>query len=189
MKIDEKDIIAGLQRGEEKAYEYVFRTYYPLMRHVASNFLSDEFTAEAVVSDVISHIFERREALDIHYSLRSFLLTSVRNASLNYLGTRVQRMEAPFCTISDGKVSTFNSITGSRDPLGQLLENEFENEIEQAINSLPETTGRVFRKSRFEGKNYKEIAAEEGVSINSIQYHIKRSLMILHEKLGKRLKG
>ncbi|MBQ9558885.1 MAG: RNA polymerase sigma-70 factor [Bacteroidaceae bacterium] len=188
MKVDESDIIAGLQKGEEKAYEYVFQTYYPLMRHVAANFLSDDFTAETVVSDVISHLFERREAIDIRYSLRSFLLTSVRNASINYLGTRVQRMEAPFCTISDGKVSSFNSIGHTHDPLGRLLEDELENEIEDAINSLPETTSRVFRKSRFEGKSYKEIAEEEGVTINSIQYHIKRSLMILHETLGKRLR-
>ena len=94
--VDEKEIIAGLKRGEERAYEYVFRTYYPLMRHVAANFLSDEFTAEAVTSDVISHIYEKRESLDIHFSLRSFLLTSVRNASINYLGTKVQRRESPF---------------------------------------------------------------------------------------------
>lgn len=187
--VDEKEIIAGLKRGDERAYEYVFRTYYPLMRHVAANFLSDTFTAEAVTSDVISHIYEKRELLDIHFSLRSFLLTSVRNASINYLGTKVQRRESPFCTISDGKLSAFNSISSTRDPLGKLLENELEEEIEQAINRLPETTGRVFRKSRFEGKNYKEIAEEEGVTINSIQYHIKRSLMILHENLGKRLKA
>lgn len=185
---DEKIIIKGLQEGEEKAYEYVFRTYYPLMRHVAGNFLSDSFSAEAVVSDVISHIYERRERLEINFSLRSFLLTSVRNACINYLGTKVQRTESPFCAISDGQMNAFNNISNMGDPLGRLLENELEDEIEHAIKSLPETTGRVFRKSRFEGMSYKEIAKEEGVSVNSIQYHIKRSLMMLHEKLANRLR-
>ena len=77
----------------------------------------------------------------------------------------------------------------SRFFAGPILYPVLFDEGEQAIDSLPETTGRVFRKSRFEGKNYKEIAEEEGVTINSIQYHIKRSLMMLHESLGKRIRG
>lgn len=187
MKVDERSIIVGLQQGEEKAYAYVFSNYYPLMCHLAQTYLQDEFSAETVVSDVISHLYEVRETLNIT-SLRSFLLTSVRNASINYLSTKVNRHERDFCTMGEGDVAAFLSISNMGDPLGTLLEQEMEDEVEAAINSLPETTGRIFRKHRFEDKSYREIAEEEGVTINSIQYHIKRSLMSLHEKLENKIR-
>lgn len=66
-------------------------------------------------------------------------------------------------------------------------EQELESEIMQAIDKLPEECGRVFRMSRFEEKKYEEIACELNISVNTVKYHIKRALALLHEDLGKYL--
>ena len=57
----------------------------------------------------------------------------------------------------------------------------------KAINRLPEQCRRVFQLSRFEEKRYEEIAAELDISVNTVKYHIKRALALLHEDLGKYL--
>lgn len=44
-----------------------------------------------------------------------------------------------------------------------------------------------FRKSRFEHKKNDEIAAELGISVNTVKYHIKRALAILRQDLGRYL--
>ena len=80
-----------------------------------------------------------------------------------------------------------NYIKGDDYPLGRLLEKELEGEIMKAIARLPEDCRRVFRLSRFEEKKYSEIADELGISVNTVKYHIKRALALLHEDLSKYL--
>ncbi|HBK29562.1 MAG TPA: hypothetical protein DDZ04_07435, partial [Parabacteroides sp.] len=45
----------------------------------------------------------------------------------------------------------------------------------------------VFLKSRFEHKKNDEIAAELGISVNTVKYHIKRALSVLRQDLGRYL--
>ena len=72
-------------------------------------------------------------------------------------------------------------------PLGRLLERELEHEIHRSIAALPAECRQVFLKSRFERKKYEEIAAELGISVNTVKYHIKNALARLHDSLGKYL--
>ena len=62
-----------------------------------------------------------------------------------------------------------------------------EDEIIRSINRLGEECKRVFRKSRFEHKKNEEIAAELGISVNTVKYHIKQALARLRHDLGKYL--
>ena len=72
-------------------------------------------------------------------------------------------------------------------PLGRLLERELEHEIRRSVAALPAECRQVFLKSRFERKKYEEIAAELGISVNTVKYHIKNALARLHDSLGKYL--
>ena len=67
------------------------------------------------------------------------------------------------------------------------MEQELEGEIMKAIDRLPEECRRVFRMSRFEERKYEEIARQLEISVNTVKYHIKRALTLLHEDLGKYL--
>ena len=78
-------------------------------------------------------------------------------------------------------------VKDSNYPLGRLLEKELENEIMNAINRLPDECRKVFNMSRFENRKYEEIAQELKISVNTVKYHIKHALALLHEDLGKYL--
>ena len=69
----------------------------------------------------------------------------------------------------------------------RLLEKELEGEIMSAIDRLPEDCQKVFRLSRFEQLKYDEIAQRLNISVNTVKYHIKHALALLHEDLGKYL--
>ena len=62
-----------------------------------------------------------------------------------------------------------------------------EGEVMKSINRLPEDCRRVFSMSRFDEKKYEEIAHELQISVNTVKYHIKHALTLLHEDLGKYL--
>ena len=74
MKITENNIIESLKSGEEQAFRYIYDKYYGYLCAIAKGYLSDNDAAETVVGDVIYNIWEIRKNLNIHTSLRSYLI-------------------------------------------------------------------------------------------------------------------
>lgn len=184
MLATEELIIKQLKDGNEKAYKYLYDHHYVVLCHIANQYINDHFLAESIVSDVIFHLWEVRESLDISISIRSYLIRSVRNRCFNYLNTKSERQEIPFSCLSSDKNSDLNCFFSEEHPLGSLLERELENKIQDAIQNLPDDCRRVFMKSRFEGKKYEEIAKELDFSVNTVKYHMKKALSILHKNLS-----
>lgn len=184
MLATEELIIKQLKDGNEKAYKYLYDHHYVVLCHIANQYINDHFLAESIVSDVIFHLWEVRESLDISISIRSYLIRSVRNRCLNYLNAKSERQEIPFSCLSSDKNIDLNYFFSEEHPLGSLLERELENKIQDAIQNLPDDCRRVFMKSRFEGKKYEEIAKELDFSVNTVKYHMKKALSILHKNLS-----
>lgn len=187
MERTEQLIVEQLKAGKERAYKFLYDQHYQILCHVASQYVKDDFLAETIVGDVIFHIWEIRESIEITSSLRSYLLTSVRNRCLDYLKSQPCQYEMPMSSSGLQDFPVLNYIKGDDYPLGRLLEKELEGEIMKAIERLPEECRRVFHLSRFEEKKYSEIADELGISVNTVKYHIKRALALLHDDLSNYL--
>lgn len=185
MEANEALIIPQLKKGSELAYKYIYDHYYVSLCHLANNYLKDTAQAESIVGDVIFHLWEIRESLEIHTTLLGYLITAVRNRSINYLkSVRVQR-EVPVSYLAgeDG-YDTERYATNSDYVLNGVYEKEFSRELEQALGDLPTECKIVFLKSRFEDKKYEEISEELGISVNTVKYHIKNALKLLRDRLS-----
>ena len=187
MENTETLIVEQLKAGNENAYRYIYDHHYVLLCKIAYEFLKDDFLAESIVDDIIFHLWEKRDTLEITTSLRSYLVQAVRNRCINYLNLEREKREVRFSVI-DQQNEWINSVFPSDDyPLARLLENELEQEIRNAINRLPEECKVVFKKSRFEEKRYEQIAEELGISVNTVKYHIKNAISRLSADLSKYL--
>lgn len=189
MEQTESLIIQLLKEGQERAYKFLYDQHYQILCHVAAQYVKDDFLAETIVGDVIFHIWEIRESLIISSSIRNYLMTCVKNRCLDYLNSQYNQKEMMMSSSGLQDFPVINYIKGDDYPLGKLLDKELEGEIMKAISRLPDECRRVFQLSRFEDKKYDEIASELGVSVNTVKYHIKRALALLHEDLGKYLAG
>ena len=74
MENTEKLIVEQLKNGNEDAYKYIYDYHYVLLCHVANQYLNDNFLSETIVGDVIFHLWEIRETLNITISIRSYLI-------------------------------------------------------------------------------------------------------------------
>jgi RNA polymerase sigma-70 factor (ECF subfamily) len=184
MNLHEQHTIEGLKRGDNWAYKHIYDQYYALLRQVASSFIKDDFLARAVVGDVIIHIFEKRETLDIHPPLRPYLVRAVVNSCLNHLKLKQRKNEVKLPTTDISENSPLSTATASDCPLTTVMGKELHQEMVLAIKRLPVECRTVFEKSRFEGKNYEAIATEMGISVNTVKYHIKNALSQLRKDLG-----
>lgn len=186
-KEKELHLIHSLKSGDNQAYKYIYDHHYVLLCKIAYEFLKDDFLAESIVDDIIFHLWEKRDTIEITTSLRSYLVQAVRNRCINYLNLEREKREVRFSVI-DQQGEWINSVFPSDDyPLARLLENELEQEIRNAIDRLPEECKVVFKKSRFEEKRYEQIAEELGISVNTVKYHIKNAISRLNADLSKYL--
>ena len=187
MESTEALLVQQLKNGVDAAYKYLYDQHYQILCHVAAQYVKDDFLAETIVGDVIFHLWEVRETIEINTSVRSYLMTCVRNRCIDYLKSQYHKREVAH---SDTGLRDFPVLQYVKDddyPLGKLLEKELEDEIMNAINRLPEECRRVFNMRRFENRKYEEIAQELKISVNTVKYHIKHALALLHEDLGKYL--
>lgn len=178
----EGDLILQLKKGQEKAYRYLFdRYYFPLYR-MAIFYVRDEFLAENVVEDCFIYIWRKRETLEIHSSLEGYLFTSLRHISLNYLKKTRKDPEMNFSAFfEDG--SDIEYPSNELSVLSKLAGQELDDKIENCITGLPEECRQVFSLSRYENLSYQEISDRQGISVNTVRYHMKNALAQLRKEL------
>ena len=174
--MDERELLDRLRRGDNAAYEAVFRQWYaPLVATIAS-LLRDTGPAEEVVQDVLLELWRRRETLTLEQSLRAYLFQATRNRALNYL--RRQRVEAR------GEPTIAAAMPSPEPADSEVREGELNAAIQGAVAGLPDRCRQVFELSRVEGLKYSEIATELGISVKTVEAQMGKALRVMREKLA-----
>lgn len=181
MEYIEQLLVIRLKKGDVEAYRYVFEHHYAVLCRYAMMIVTDRFVAENIVGDVMYRLWEKRSDIEIHTSIRAYLIKSVRNQCLDYLKSLRVKSEV---WLSDLICFDRYASSGSYEPFTVLVEKELEEIVAESIRQLPQECKTVFLKSRVEGKKYQEIAVELGISVNTVKYHIKNALSILKKSLG-----
>jgi RNA polymerase sigma-70 factor (ECF subfamily) len=141
------DIFNALKRGDKKAYRQLHDRYYDQLCLLAYQYVRESFLAESLVGDVIYHIWENREPLQIHTSLKTYLVKAAQNRCINHLEhLRVKRKPA-----QQQEERQQDYISDFDYPLAKLIALELEESLTKAIVAcrMPESIptqphGRTF---------------------------------------------
>jgi len=164
-----------IRKGDEQAFETLFRTYYKSMCTYAFHFLANRKEAEETSQEVFVKLWEKRETLQITVSVKNYLFRSVRNHCLNQIQHRKIKDKYNH-SIRERSKQNLNLS-------GFLPEPWLAEEIEKAIHALPEKRKEIFRLSRKEELTYKEIAKKLHLSIKTVEAQMGLALNDLREKL------
>lgn len=174
--IESKDIylVNALQRGDQKAFECLFKRYYPMLCAYAHRFVEQE-DAEEIVQEIMLWLWENRTELNIRQSVSQYLFKMTYNRTLNLITRKeiASRAETYFH-------SQYQEIPES---INYYQIEELTLRIEEAIAALPESYRAAFIAHRFKGLSYKEIAEMYQVSPKTIDYRIQQALKILRIRL------
>ena len=152
--MEEQQLIAQFVAGDLRTFEMVFRDYYePLVRY-GNTFLKDADESEDIVQQVFVSVWEKREQLEVHTSIRALLYRAVHNACLNRIKHHKVR------AVHAAEVKAIHTDSDTSD---QLEAAELDEKIHQAIDRLPEQCAKIFKMSRFEQLKYQEIADQLGL--------------------------
>ncbi len=183
MDFNEKRLIQGLKAGKSKDFNEIFDQYYFDLCKYAYLLVKDEMAAEEIAEECFFRLWQNRTKIKIKESLKHYLFRAVHNISLNYLQHLqvIKKYKDLYVNVLDKKEVLYEEFESS--PLQALQYKEFENELKEAIDSMPNQQKKVFSMNRFDGKKYREIADELGISITTVKSHMSSSLTYLREKL------
>lgn len=177
-KVDPSEVTSELKTGNLKTFEMIFNQYYQPLVQYGNTIMKDRDEAEDLVQQVFISVWEKRENIEVHTSLRALLYKAVHNACLNRIKQQKVRREH----ISSPELAQPAHV--HTDP---LQEKELEHRIEAAISLLPEQCAKIFRLSRFEQLKYQEIADKLGLSVKTIENQMGKALKLMRESLREYL--
>ena len=166
----DKDIFARISAGDEQAFRYIFdqfktRVYYFIFRLVRS-----EEVAEELTQDVFMRLWISRATLTDVDNPGSYLFAAARNRSLDHL--RQQKNERSMIQFLERKMGAGTTNTTEDD----ILYNETNRMLQEAVRLLPEQQRAVYRLARMEGLGREEIAERLGISPHTVKNHLAAAI-------------
>jgi len=174
-----RELMEHIRRGDRYAFEKLFREWYPRLCYFASRYVGSTDISRDVVQEVFIRLWDRREEIDIQFSVKAYLYRAVKNQALSHLRSTKQEMalhEIP--EKEDASESSYllddESLFGSKN---------FSKLIWREVEELPEQRRTIFVLYRKHGLSYKEIAAVLGITRKTVENQMGRSLMFLRQRL------
>lgn len=171
---------------EDIRFEDIYLSYFSKMKHFAQEYVILEEDAENIVQDVFTELWEKREMLNMPINLIAYLFTTIKNKCLNHLRHKTIVNETANL-LQEEYFITLRMNLNSLEAFDQNLfsEQDIEQIITKALNTLSPKCKEIFIMSKIEGKKQKQIAAELNISINTVETQIG----IAYKKLRVELKN
>lgn len=174
-KYSEVEILVALKLKKPDVYRYLFDEYFEKMVLFAEYFLLDRIEAEDVVQETFVGIWNQKDLPEFNVSLKSYLFKQVKNRCLN----RIKHLH-----VEDKYKQWLLEAQMYADIPEVELDEELIKRVYNVIDELPAQARTIFRLCVLEGRKYKEVALELGISVNTVNTQMKRAYKHLRQRLG-----
>ena len=172
----ERILLEKLKNDDQSAFTIIFTKYYDDLVRFSFGYTRDSDASEEIIQEVFLKLWENRKSLVIHSSLKSFLLKSVQNRSIDSLR---------HVSIAHKYVSLVleHPLLAENDTENYILHSELEANFNHAMAIIPVEYAEAFRMSRIETLNYQDIAQKLGISVRTVEVRISKALNLLRNEL------
>lgn len=168
------------ENSDEKAFDELFRIYYPGLLSYAASILKDRPAAEEICIDVLLKLWQNRSSLPAITNLSKYLYTAAKHASISYMRSKGYKQQQQNLTIEEAG-EYFEFELNNQDQ--KLINKETFEQINQAINSLPDRCRLIFRLIKEEGLKYSEVAELLDISVKTVENQMTIAMKKLTESL------
>lgn len=159
----------SFQRGEEVAFDCLYREYFPALTYFANRIVSNPATAEDLVQDCFVQLWQRRDRLSHVKAIKSYLYSSVRNQCLKHLDKQKRQ-------------ATFNEPDKADPGIEDVvIAAETARELYQFIETLSPALQQIIRLYYLEGKSNREIAQQLQIEPDTVARQRLRAIMALRK--------
>ncbi len=159
------------------SFEQLYRQLFPDLHRYAFTILADHEWSADVVQDAFVNYYKQLEAgKEIAYD-KAYLYRAVYNTAVSQLRKKA----------TEDKHSAFAALEGALQISAEEQKIEAERAVDmrlildKVLEQLPEQCKQVFLQSRADGKKYREIAVDMGLSVKTVEAHMSKALKIIQE--------
>jgi RNA polymerase sigma factor (sigma-70 family) len=143
----------------------------------------DPDAAEDILQDVFSELIEAYRLLKPIEQVSAWLFRVAKNRIIDrFRGRKLESLDGPAagdeCVLLIDLLPSPESGPEAAYASSVLLE-----ELEEALDELPEEQRTVFIKHEWEGYSFKELAAESGVGVNTLLSRKRYAVLYLRQRL------
>ncbi len=183
---EEANLISRLKAGDKSACAECIEIHSPLVYRLALRLMGNEVEAEDVLQETFLNAFKAIDSFEGRSGLGTWLYRIAYNASMMRL-----RRSDPY-TISVEETLDTDGLAVVPSQLFDwccLPEKDFENdevrqELDMAVNELPETLKAVFVLRELEGLSTAETANALEISEGAVKVRLHRARLWLRERLS-----
>lgn len=154
------------------------------------NFIRKRVPNEADVEDLLQEVFyelveANRLLMPIEY-VTGWLFQVARNRITDLFRKKKPETFSDAAVVDEeGELLRIEDLLPSPDagPEAVYVRNEMLQELELALSELPEEQRQIFLAHEFEGRSFKELSQESGVSINTLLSRKRYAMLHLRERL------
>ncbi|MEM0940770.1 MAG: RNA polymerase sigma-70 factor [Bacteroidota bacterium] len=162
----------------KEGFEQIYRANVSKLIDQAYYRVKDQETAKSIVQQVFCSLWERRNLLTVEGPIEHYLAKAVKLAVMDSIRIEVNRrkhQQQVFLWYQNTDFSTEN----------QLHYKELLQKVDHLVNQLPPKRQQVYRLSRNEYLNNREIASSLQVSEKTVEKHLTQALKFLKNKLDE----
>jgi RNA polymerase sigma-70 factor (ECF subfamily) len=160
----------------EKQIEKLFNENFHSLVFASFRIVKDYEQAKDIVQNVLVKIWQNFDKLKEHKNLKGYLITAVRNSSLNYLRD-YQQLEKNQIAIDGLSTQETEEDIESADKEALITK------VHHTVGKLPEKWREAFILSKYEKLKYSEIAEKMNISDKTVEKYISKALSVLRSEL------
>ena len=156
------------------------------LRNFIRRRVPDPLDAEDILQDAFYKLVEANRLLMPIEHVTGWLFRVARNRITDLFRKKVpESFSDTSVADEDGEVLLIEDLLPSPDagPEALYVRNVLVDELELALDELPEEQREVFVAHELEGRSFKEMAAETGVSVNTLLSRKRYAVLHLRERL------
>lgn len=164
--LDDRVLAQRIKEGDAAAFKAFFDRHHTLLYRYLQRRGVPGPVCEDLMQNAFLAIWERRDQIDVHQSLRSYLFKTCYNRALNHF-----RDTAKFANPEN-----LNEPTPHPTPEAQTGYALMQDTLLQAVQMLPERRRAVFELCFLEELTYREAAEVLGISIKTVENQMGQAL-------------
>lgn len=170
----DKALLQQIADGDEQAFAQLYRHYVPRLEPFIRSITKNESLVTEVIQETFTRLWISREKLvDVEFP-QTYIYRTASYVTFHYLRRQIKGQQI-IAQLEQTAPASQNDIQD------QLSLRDLEKTIQEAIGRLTPSQQKIFRMSRVDGLKMPEIAAQLGISPNTVKNTLVASLRSIRE--------
>ena len=179
--MDERELIARLQKRDEAAFEELIRQYEKKVYTLCFRMCGNSEDAEEAAQDAFLALWRGIDRFRQESSLSTWIYRLATNACIDTL--RRRKKQSGSVSLDDEELFV-DAVDTSPQPQETVEHREAQKLLQEGLSALPEEYRKVLILREIEGLSYTEIAESASIELGTVKSRISRGRSLLRNFLS-----